>query len=82
MRKWLVPLAAAIALLALGTGAYAAANNGGSAGTWDMFAHMKQVHPNLSDDQIQAMYDRCAKSNSNVGSMMNGGAGMMGGYAK
>jgi heme A synthase len=57
-KKWLIVLGAAILVLAIGTGAYAAADDNGFSFE-QMLPFMKQMHPNFSDDQLEQMYNNC-----------------------
>ncbi|MNW06833.1 hypothetical protein D3C71_2033070 [compost metagenome] len=85
MKKLWIGLSALILVMGIGSaGAYAAtANNGdNNSGFFEkILPFAKQMHPSLSDDQIQNMVDSCSDSNqSGMSGMMQGsplGKGMM-----
>lgn len=67
MKKLWIGLSALVLVMGIGTaGAYAAtANNdtNGSSFFEKMLPFSKQMHPNLSEDQIKQMHDNCSTSN-------------------
>ncbi|WP_410768889.1 FAD/FMN-containing dehydrogenase [Fontibacillus sp. BL9] len=87
MKKIWIGLTAAVLVMGIGTvGAYAATidNNGtGKSENQNFFERMlpyaKQMHPDLSDEQIKEMYDNCHGGNGTQGMMGTspGRSGMM-----
>ncbi|WP_379127371.1 FAD/FMN-containing dehydrogenase [Paenibacillus sp. sgz500958] len=82
MKKMWIGITAIILIMGIGTaGAYAATadndnNSGGSVGK--MLQHAKQMHPNLSEKEIQQMHDNCnAKGSAGMTQMMQSSQGMM-----
>lgn len=75
--KIVIGLGVVVLTLGIGTAAYAA----GSGQSWgstfrDLLPHMRQVHPDLSDRQLEQMYQNC---HGNSGQNNSGwdGQGMM-----
>jgi len=58
--KFVIALGVIVLTLGIGTAAYAA---GDGQGLWasfqDMLPHMREVHPDLSDRQLEDMYQNC-----------------------
>ncbi|TLS50024.1 hypothetical protein FE782_22060 [Paenibacillus antri] len=78
MKKILVVLGITVAVSAVGTGAFAAAAAGGDNSFQEMFPLIKQMHPKLTEGQLQDMYNACHGSEANGSNMMNGSSrGMM-----
>jgi len=77
-RKIWLGLFALILVLAIGTTAFALENNG----TFEqMQTYMKQVHPDLTDEQIQDMYQNCHSDGTLSPNMnQNGMSNMMGSF--
>ncbi|CAH0117948.1 MULTISPECIES: FAD/FMN-containing dehydrogenase [unclassified Paenibacillus] len=72
MKKLGIGLGALLLVMGIGSvGAYAASiNNGNNSGFFEnMLPFAKQIHPDLSNEQIEQMYNYCNNSN---------GAGMSG----
>ena len=66
MKKLWIGLMALVLVMGIGTaGAYAATNNDyNDNGFFEkMLPYAKQMHPNLSEEQIKQMYDNCSTSN-------------------
>ncbi|NGM84179.1 FAD/FMN-containing dehydrogenase [Paenibacillus sp. 7124] len=67
MKKLWIGLSALVLVMGLGTaGAYAATanNDNNNSGFFEkMLPFAKQMHPNLSEKQIEEMYDNCSTSN-------------------
>lgn len=67
MKKLWIGLSALVLVMGIGTaGAYAAAannDNNGSSFFEKMLPFAKQMHPNLSEEQIKQMYNNCSTSN-------------------
>lgn len=76
MKKILIGLTAAALVLGIGTAVYAAAADSGL--FEQMLPMMKQMHPNMTDQQLQDMFNSC-HSNGNGGTGMNG---MMGSFQR
>lgn len=74
MKKIGIGLSALVLVMGIGTaGAYAATANNKDSNTGffeKMRTFAKQMHPNLSDEQIKNMVDRCRDSNGNGKSEM------------
>lgn len=75
MRKIWIVLAAVALVLALGTAVYAATDK--DTGFKQMLPHMKQIHPDVSEQQLQEMYNNCNSNGNGMSGMMHGGAGDM-----
>lgn len=75
MKKILVVLGISAALMALGTGVYAAADEHN--GFQEMLSSMKQMHPDLTDQQLEDMYNDCHDNGGGSSSMMKGHMGGM-----
>lgn len=75
MKKLWIVLGAALMVLALGTGVYAAADEG--AGFKEMLPFMKQMHPDVSDQQLEEMYNQCHGNGNGMSGMMNSKMGDM-----
>lgn len=75
MKKVWIVLAAVAMVLALGTAVYAATDE--DPGFQQMLPQMKQMHPDVSEQQLQEMYNNCSSSGNGMSGMMNGGAGGM-----
>lgn len=77
MKKVWIVLAAVAMVFALGTAVYAATDK--DSGFNQMLPQMKQMHPDVSEQQLQEMYNNCSSNGSGMSGMMNGGGnGMMG----
>ncbi|AIQ64106.1 MULTISPECIES: hypothetical protein [Paenibacillus] len=67
MKKLWIGLSALVLVMGIGTsGAYATTannDNNGSSFFEKMLPFAKQIHPNLSEEQIKQMYDNCNTSN-------------------
>lgn len=70
-KKLWIGLGAIVMTLGIGTAVYAA--DAGSETFQDMLPFMKQMHPKLSDQQLQNMHSACENHNANAGAMMNSG---------
>jgi len=75
MKKVWVVFATVALVLTLGTAAYAASNEDG--GFKQMLPTMKQVHPNVSEQQLQEMYSKCQVNGQNTTGMMKNGSTSM-----
>lgn len=71
-KKVWITLAAVVMTLVIGTAVYAAADESGS--FQSMLPFMKQMHPDLSEQQLQEMHSACHGDGSAAGGMMNHGA--------
>jgi uncharacterized protein YpuA (DUF1002 family) len=74
MKKVWIVLAAVVMVLALGTAVYAATDE--DSGFQKMLPQMKQMHPDVSEQQLQEMYNNCNSNSNSMSSMMNGGVTM------
>ncbi|AZS15500.1 FAD/FMN-containing dehydrogenase [Paenibacillus lutimineralis] len=66
MKKFWIGFGVLLLVMGIGSaGAYAAsANNGNNSGFFEnMLPFAKQIHPDLSNEQIEQMYNNCNKSN-------------------
>ncbi len=73
-RKIWLGLIALVLALAIGTTAFALENNG----TFEqMQPQMKQMHPDLTDEQILDMYQNCHSEDGSIQHMKNGMSNMM-----
>ena len=75
MKKLMIVSGALVLVLALGTGVFAATSN--DAGFKQMLPFMKQMHPNVSEQQLEDMYKSCHRDGADSSGMMNGNAGGM-----
>lgn len=75
MKKIWIGLAAAAMVLALGTAVYAATDK--DTGFKQMLPQMKQMHPDVSEQQLQEMYNNCNSNGNGMSGMMNDNAGGM-----
>lgn len=57
MKKMILGLAALVTILGVGTAAYAQSD--GKVNFGQMLPFMKQMHPDLSTEQLQDMYQSC-----------------------
>ncbi|WMT39577.1 hypothetical protein RE628_19520 [Paenibacillus sp. D2_2] len=58
--KFVIGLGVVVLTLGIGTAAYAAGNGQGVWSSFqDMLPHMREVHPDLSDRQLEDMYQSC-----------------------
>ncbi|WP_068780274.1 CUE domain-containing protein [Paenibacillus sp. GM2] len=79
--KFVIALGVIVLTLGIGTAAYAA---GEGQGLWasfqDMLPHMRAMHPDLSDRQLEDMYQSChGNSGQNERGMMRSGNAQSGG---
>jgi hypothetical protein len=72
MKKVWIVLATVAMVLALGTAVYAATDE--DSGFKQMLPQMKQMHPNVSEQQLQEMYNNCKRNGNGMSGMMNGKA--------
>ncbi|BCG60444.1 FAD/FMN-containing dehydrogenase [Paenibacillus sp. URB8-2] len=75
MKKTWIVLAAVTMVFALGTAVYAATDK--DKGFQEMLPQMKQMHPDVSEQQLQEMYNNCKSNGKGMSGMMNGEAGGM-----
>lgn len=76
MKKVWLGITTVVLVMGIGTaGAYAASadnNTGGDRSFFEqMLPHAKQMHPELSDQQIEQMYNNCHNGNGTGRGMMN-----------
>lgn len=72
-KKLWISLGAIVLTLGIGTAVYAADTN---SSFQQMLPFMKQMHPKLSDQQLEKMHNACQQQSGNAGTMMKSG-GMM-----
>lgn len=71
MKKWFLGFGLAALLLAGVMGTALAASDNGNWTFEDMLPFMKSMHPDLTDEQLQTMFNAC-HGNNGAGGMMNG----------
>lgn len=62
MKKLFIGLITLVLILGIGTSVYAANTDNGTGFFEQMLPFAKQMHPDLTDQQIQNMYDACHKA--------------------
>lgn len=70
MKKLLVILGIAVAVSAAGTAVYAAEGVDGKYTFQDMLPFMKEMHPNITESQLQDMHNVCHGGGGKGPSMM------------
>lgn len=72
MKKWVVSIVTAVLVIGIGSVSVASAPSDGKFNFGDMLPFMKQMHPNLSDQQLEDMFNNCHQNNQmNHSNMMN-----------
>ncbi|WP_410514198.1 FAD/FMN-containing dehydrogenase [Paenibacillus sp. BR2-3] len=81
MKKVWIGVIALVMVMGIGTSVYAASPDKGESFFERMLPFAKQMHPDLTDTQINDMLNNCQSNNGNgMGQMMNNsgnGGGMM-----
>ena len=72
MKKLIIGLMALMLVLGLGTAVYAATSSNSNHGTFEqMLPTMKEMHPDLTDQQLQDMFNTCQAAGTGMQQMMN-----------